>query len=98
MPSSPIIRAGQAPGHIGRDEFKRRFLENFGDPAFEPEQGSLARIEVIAWEAYEAGRKAPRTRKAGPGYSDPDYELSVDWIEAKAVSYTHLTLPTIYSV
>jgi multimeric flavodoxin WrbA len=26
--------------------------------------------------------KAPRTRKAGPGYADPDYDLSVEWIEA----------------
>ena len=35
-----------------------------------------------AWEAYDDYRKAPHTRKAGEGYADPDYDLSVDWIEA----------------
>ena len=29
------------------------------------------------------GRKAPVTRKAGPGFADPDYDLSVEWLEAK---------------
>ena len=34
--------------------------------------------------AYRDGRKAPITRKAGRGYADPDYDLSVEWIETKA--------------
>ena len=35
------------------------------------------------WHAYRDGRKAPVARKAGPGYADPDYELSVDWLVAR---------------
>lgn len=58
-------------------------MESFMDPAFQAEEKALSRVEQIAWEAYQEGRKAPRTRKAGPGYADPDYELSVDWLAAK---------------
>src|SRR5689334_12662311 len=77
------VRKGQAPGHLARDEFVVRFLGSFQDPAFEAEKPALDRLAAIAWEAYSEGRKAPRTRKAGPGYADPDYDLSVDWIEAR---------------
>ena len=78
------IRKGQAPATLQRAEFHQRFLQPFQDPAFRAETDALARIEVIAWQAYDEGRKAPVTRKAGPGYADPDYDLSVDWLEAKA--------------
>jgi multimeric flavodoxin WrbA len=81
---TPTIRKGQAPETLQRAEFHERFMQPFQDPAFQAEAGSLHRIELIAWEAYQEGRKAPVTRKAGPGYADPDYDLSVDWLEAKA--------------
>lgn len=80
----PTIRKGQAPETLQRAEFHERFMQPFQDPAFRAEADSLRRIELIAWQAYEEGRKAPVTRKAGPGYADPGYELSVDWLEAKA--------------
>jgi multimeric flavodoxin WrbA len=82
MPST--IRKGQAPDTLQRAEFHERFMQPFKDPAFKAESEALARIEVVAWEAYQDGRKAPVTRKAGPGYADPDYDLSIDWLEAKA--------------
>ncbi|MEO6363339.1 MAG: flavodoxin family protein [Caldimonas sp.] len=77
------VRKGQAPDTLKRDEFVIRFRNNFVDPAFAVEKEALGRIEEIAWQAYDEGRKAPITRKAGPGYADPDYDLSVDWIDAK---------------
>ena len=77
------VRKGQAPGQIERDAFHERFMESYRDPTFKAEADALARIEVIAWEAYREGRKAPVTRKAGPGFADPEYELSVDWLEAR---------------
>ena len=76
------VRKGQAPGQISRAEFGDRFQASFRDPAFEAEKAALGRIEQIAWLAYKDERKAPVTRKAGPGWADPDYELSVDWIAA----------------
>jgi len=77
------VRKGQAPGHLSREEFGARFRRSFFDPAYEAEAPAISRLEAIAWQAYSEGRKAPRTRKAGAGYADPDYDLSVDWIEAK---------------
>ncbi|CAN7150485.1 MULTISPECIES: flavodoxin family protein [unclassified Acidovorax] len=80
----PQPRTGQAPPPLERAEFRERFLQDFRDPRFADEApDALDRIEAIAWRNYDEGRKAPRTRKAGPGYADPDYDLSVDWIEAK---------------
>ena len=55
----------------------------FVDPAFRSEDQAIARLEEIAWQAYTEGRKAPLTRKAGPGYADPDYDLSTEWIATK---------------
>jgi multimeric flavodoxin WrbA len=83
-PPTPEVRKGQAPGHLQREEFQVRFMQPFQDPKFQAERDALQRIEHIAWQAYDEGRKAPVTRKAGPGYADPDYDLSVDWLEAKA--------------
>ncbi|WP_077002448.1 flavodoxin family protein [Variovorax sp. KK3] len=77
------VRKGQALPKIERAEFHERFMQSFHDPAYQAESDALARIEVIAWEAYDEGRKSPVTRKAGPGYADPDYDLSVDWLDAK---------------
>ena len=76
------VRKGQWPGNLQRVEFSARFRNSFVDPAFRSEDVAIGRLEVIAWDAYCEGRKAPLTRKAGPGYADPDYDLSVEWIEA----------------
>lgn len=77
------IRKGQAPAKLGRTEFGSRFRAAFIDPAFRVEDQSIARLEEIAWQAYAEGRKAPFTRKAGPGYADPEYDLSIEWIATK---------------
>lgn len=82
MPAT--IRLGQAPATLSREVFAERFRERFYDPAFEREAEAIGRLEAIAWEAYEEGRKAPRTRKAGEGFADPQYELSVEWLAARA--------------
>jgi multimeric flavodoxin WrbA len=76
-------RKGQAPGQLSRAEFGERYQASFRDPAFQAEKDALGRIEEIAWLAYKAERKSPVTRKAGPGYADPGYDLSVDWLAAK---------------
>lgn len=77
------IRKGQAPPQLDRSEFGTRFRAAFFDPAFRAEDSGIARLEEIAWEAYRNGRKAPVTEKAGPGYADPDYDLSSDWVATK---------------
>jgi multimeric flavodoxin WrbA len=64
---------------MSRAAFHAHFERSFFDPAFDPERESIARLEEIAWLAYSAGRKAPRTAKAGLGFADPDYDLSTEW-------------------
>ena len=80
---STEIRKGQAPAPLERAEFALRFRKSFADPAYRAEDAAIDRLEAIAWDAYREGRKAPITRKAGPGYADPDYDLAIEWIEAK---------------
>jgi len=78
------VSTGQAPAQLARVEFRSRFEQSFRDPAFSKESDALSRIEAIAWDAYSDSRKAPVTRKAGKGYADPDYDLSVEWVETRA--------------
>lgn len=77
------VRKGQAPGALTREAFRERFRARFFDPAFRPEDEAIARLEEIAWQGYCEARKAPVTRKAGPGFQDPEYELSVEWLQAR---------------
>ena len=58
-------------------------MQSFADPAFKAEDKAIARVEGIAWEAYKEGRKAPATRRAGKGFADPEYYLSVEWLETR---------------
>jgi multimeric flavodoxin WrbA len=76
-------RTGQAPPPLDRAAFGQRFRARFVDPAYRREDEALARLEQIAWEAYHEGRKAPHTHQAGPGYADPEYELSDEWRDTK---------------
>ena len=74
------VRKGQAPDTLGREAFRERYLRQFYDPAFTAEKAAIDRLEAIAWQAYSESRKAPVTRKAGTGWADPQYELSVEWL------------------
>ena len=76
-------RKGSPSPRLAEPEFRRRFLGQFQDPAYDPLQAELGRIADAAWDAYSHSRKSPHTRKAGPGFADPDYDLSVDWIAAR---------------
>jgi multimeric flavodoxin WrbA len=77
------VRKGMPSVQLDEQEFKRRFLSRFYDPAFEALQPELAKVADAAWDGYSHSRKAPRTVKAGSGFADPDYDLSVEWIAAK---------------
>ena len=81
MPPSP--QGSSAAAAFARYVQERSSSSASTTPAFDPERAAIDRLEAIAWDAYQEGRKAPRTRKAGPGYADPDYDLSVEWIETR---------------
>ena len=77
------IRKGQAPAPLDRAAFGRRFRAHFADPAFSPEAPALARLEAIAWDALQDGRKAPSTRAAGRGFADASYPISTEWLDTR---------------
>lgn len=78
------IRKGQAPEPLTRAQFHERFVMRFHDPAFDRERDAIARLEDIAWDNHQQGRKAPVSKPAGPGFADPAYDTSVEWLEARA--------------
>jgi multimeric flavodoxin WrbA len=79
----PEPRMGMPDVSLSREEFQKRFLSQFTDLAFQPLGGELASVTDAAWDAYVHHRKSPHTRKAGPGFADPDYDLAVDWLTAR---------------
>jgi multimeric flavodoxin WrbA len=78
------IRKGMPSVKLSREEFEARYRSRFIDPAFKPLEREINAIVGAAWDAYSDSRKAPLTRKAGPGFSDPDYDLAIDWLMARA--------------
>lgn len=76
-------RRGSPDPRLDEAEFRRRFRSQFADPAFDALSSELDQITTAAWDAYSHHRKAPHTRKAGPGFHDPDYALATDWIAAR---------------
>lgn len=80
--AAPEPRKGMPPVELDEAEFRRRFFTQYVDPAFDPLREELDRIVRAAWDGYINSRKSPLTRKAGPGFADPDYDLAIDWIAA----------------
>ena len=81
--SQPTVRKQDPYVPLTKDQFRQRFYARFQDPAFDAVQVELERVCELAWDGYINYRKAPRRRPAGPGYADPTYELSVDWLETR---------------
>lgn len=77
------VRKGMPDPKLTKKVFASRFLHRFFDPAFDPIWHKLEQACDIAWQAYQGGRKAPRTRPAGPGFADPKYELSEEWLATR---------------
>ena len=77
------VRKGQGDVKLSREEFARRLRQRFYDPAFDAVHAEIDRIVDVAWTVYDEYRKNPRTRKAGPGFADPEFELPVEWLETR---------------
>jgi hypothetical protein len=89
MTKAPEPRKRMPSPRLDEVEFKRRFLTQFSDPAFESLSPELERVAAVAWDAYYSSRKSPRTRKVGKGFADPDY----DWIVTKQSKRKSATSP-----
>ena len=77
------VRKGQGSTKLTKEEFRRRWRERFYDPAFDGAAGALEELVELAWDSYDRYRKSPRTRKAGPGYADPSFELPLEWLDTR---------------
>src|SRR5918999_2245018 len=82
--SGASVRKGMPSTQLTKEQFRARFLARFFDPAFDPLGPELEHVLDVAWDAYDNYRKAPHTRAAGSGFADPPYELSIDWLSARA--------------
>jgi hypothetical protein len=82
------VRTGQSPGPIDRDTFRQRFRDRIHEAVVQVEDEANGRLEAIAWDAYEQGRKSPLTAEADPGFADPDHDM---WVERRE---THDRLKT----
>jgi multimeric flavodoxin WrbA len=81
--SVPKVRTGQGSTKLTKPEFVRRWVERFYDPAFDAESQARHRLAEVAWQAYDEYRKSPRTRKAGAEFADPDFDLPIEWLDAR---------------
>jgi multimeric flavodoxin WrbA len=77
------VRTGMPSVQLDKTEFKRRFLERFFDPDFEPLSGEIDKIAQTAWTTYDEYHKSPRQTKAGPGFADPNYMISLEWLATR---------------
>jgi hypothetical protein len=68
---------------LDRAEFEKRYRSRFVDPAFRRLNDEVDAIVSAAWDAYSNSRKSPETCKAGPGFADPDYDISIEWLKAR---------------
>jgi multimeric flavodoxin WrbA len=79
----PVVRRGQGDFQLNREQFAARLSERFYDPAFAAVRPQLDKIIETAWDAYHEYRKNPRTRKAGAEFADPEFELPIEWLDAR---------------
>lgn len=79
----PEPRKGMPSPKLDESEFKKRYLEQFRDKGYDDLRAEIGRIVAVAWDAYREERKSPRTVKAGAGFADPDYDLSIEWLAAR---------------
>ena len=77
------VRKGQGDVKLTREEFERRLRQRFYDPIFEKANRQVSEIVDLAWTAYDEYHKSPRTRKAGPGFADPEFELPIEWLDTR---------------
>jgi multimeric flavodoxin WrbA len=68
---------------LTREQFRVRFHGSFGHPSFDNIKEELTRVEEVAWENYINEHKLAQTVRAGPDFADPDYELSVEWLQTR---------------
>ena len=77
------IKKGMPSTSIDKAEFAKRFRSRFYDPAFDAAIQEIEQLIDKAWDGYKQYRKSPRTRRAGRGFADPEFELPIEWLATR---------------
>ncbi len=80
----PKVRKGMPSVQLTKKEFSKRFHERFYDPTFRAVAPEIEKVIPVAWKNYIEYHRSPRTRRAGAGFSDPDFLLPIEWLEARS--------------
>jgi len=64
-------RKGMPSPRLNEGEFRKRFLAQFQDPAFDALARELDKIAAVAWDAYEHSRKARRHARQATNLPTP---------------------------
>jgi multimeric flavodoxin WrbA len=81
--TEPTVRKGMPSVQLSKEEFSKRFRARFYDPSFKEVVAEIEKILEVAWKNYSEYHKSPRTRRAGSGFSDPDFQLPLEWLETR---------------
>jgi multimeric flavodoxin WrbA len=79
----PKVRKGMPSVQLTKEEFSKRFHERFYDPTFGAVAPEIEKVTAVAWKNYIEYHRNPRKRRAGAGFSDPDFPLPIEWLEAR---------------
>jgi len=82
--AKPKVRTGMPSVQLNRGEFFARARARFYDPTFTTVAPEIEKIIEVAWKNYTEYHKSPRTRRAGRGFSDPEFALPIEWLETRS--------------
>ena len=80
----PKVRKGMPSVQLTKEEFSKRARERFYDPTFDAVAPEIEKAIAVAWKNYTEYHRNPRKRRAGPGFSDPDFPLPIEWLETRS--------------
>jgi multimeric flavodoxin WrbA len=82
--AKPKVRTGMPSVQLKKGEFFERARARFYDPTFATVAPEIEKIIEVAWKNYTEYHKSPRTRRAGRGFSDPEFALPIEWLETRS--------------
>jgi NADPH-dependent FMN reductase len=82
--AKPKVRTGMPSVQLNKGEFFERARARFNDPTFTTVAPEIEKIIEVAWKNYTEYHKSPRTRRAGRGFSNPEFALPIEWLETRS--------------
>lgn len=77
------LRKGQPDLKLSQEAFVTEYKKKFYDYRFRIMDTEIERLAEIAWKNYQEENKSPYSIKAGNEFYNPDFDLSLEWLEAR---------------